>query len=61
MPKNMKLQPFFAVIAALVVPVAANAAVLIQHNGNTNPTTENFGLWPYNGGISTSALANDQG
>jgi hypothetical protein len=57
----MKLRSFFAVIVVLVVPAGVSAAVLIQHNGNTNPTTENFGLWPYNGGISTSALASDLG
>lgn len=40
-----------ALILLLGCPNRALADVIISHQGNTDPTTENFGLWPYNGGI----------
>src|SRR5262245_8762153 len=51
-----------AVVAiTLVLAGQAEAAFIVAHQGNTDPTTENFGLWPYNGGISTAPWANDLG
>jgi hypothetical protein len=37
------------------------ADLIAEHQGATDPTTEGFSLWPFNGGISTSALSNDMG
>ena len=34
-------------------PSQAHADVIIAHQVDTDPTTENFGLWPFNGGITT--------
>jgi hypothetical protein len=39
----------------------AKADLIASHQGATDPTTEGFGLWPFNGGISTSAISNDMG
>lgn len=50
--------PLLLMFAAFV---PAKAADIISHSSDTNPTTENFGLWPFNGGITTAPLANDQG
>ncbi len=36
-----------------------HAANIIQHVGSNDPLTEGFGFWPFNGGISTLALPND--
>jgi hypothetical protein len=58
----MKLFPqIAAMVAALGLAWEAKADLIISHQGNTDPTTENFGLWPFNGGITTSPLANDLG
>ncbi len=46
-------------LAMLALP--GKAAVIITHQGAADPTTENFGIWPFNGSSSFAALANDQG
>jgi hypothetical protein len=40
-------------------PSQAQADVIILHQADTDPTTENFGLWPYNGGITTMPVAGE--
>jgi hypothetical protein len=51
-----------AVLSALALMAAsASAQVIANYAANADPTTEGFGLWPYNGGIATTALSNDQG
>jgi hypothetical protein len=58
----MKLTPqIAAMVVALGLAWEAKAGVIISHQGDTDPTTENFGLWPFNGGMTTSPLANDLG
>src|SRR5262249_13305764 len=59
----MKLVQSIAAAMAIALGLAweAKASVIIIHQGDTDPTTENFGLWPFNGGITTSPLANDLG
>ncbi len=41
--------------------VEAQAATISGHLGDNDPTTEGFDLWPWNGGITTAALPNDNG
>jgi hypothetical protein len=50
-----------AVVVTLGLAWETKASDIVIHQGDTNPTTENFGLWPFNGGIATSPLANDLG
>jgi hypothetical protein len=59
--KRLIVSVVFSAVAwgGLAGPV--KAGVIISHQGDTDPTTENFGLWPFNGGIATAALANDNG
>jgi hypothetical protein len=63
--RNTPIKLVQSIAAAVVITLGlaweANAGALIMHQGNTDPTTENFGLWPFNGGITTSSLANDLG
>ena len=42
-------------------PRRAWADVIIYHQGDTDPATENFGLWPFNGEMATAPLADDNG
>jgi hypothetical protein len=54
----------FALAGLLLIfglPELGRADIVISAAGDTNPTTENFGLWPFNGGIATAALPNDLG
>jgi len=52
----------FSVFSALVLMARGGSAQVIAHYvASADPTTEGFGLWPYNGGITTAALPNDQG
>jgi len=50
-----------AMVIALGLAWDAKAGSIIIHQGDADPTTENFGLWPFNGGITTSPHANDLG
>lgn len=47
--------------AILLFPQNARSATIAAHAGDTSPTTENFGLWPFNGSISVAALPHDHG
>jgi len=49
------------VVMTLSLAGHAKAGGIISHQGNADPTTENFGLWPDNGGIATAPLTNDLG
>ena len=60
------MKRMFLSLAALVLILGglagqAKADVIIRHQGNADPTTENFGLFPFNNGIATAPLANDNG
>jgi hypothetical protein len=59
----MKLVQSIAVAMVITLGLAweAKAGPIIIHQGDVDPTTENFGLWPYNEGITTAPLANDLG
>jgi hypothetical protein len=48
-------------LAALSTTSARAGTIIIQHQGATNPTTEGFTLWPFNGGISSGGILNDMG
>ena len=39
----------------------AEAATIALHQGSSNPTSEGFGLFSFNGGISASPISNDMG
>jgi len=43
------------------VSVQPQAAPICAHVGNNDPITENFDYWPWNGGMTTTALADDNG
>ena len=51
------------VVSALIIfsRMARADDLTVGHQGAVAPTTEDFGFWPYNGGISTAALPNDGG
>ena len=53
------------ITAGLIVIIGlqaqAKADLIVRHGGATDPTTENFGRWPFNGSIATTPLANDLG
>ena len=42
-------------------PGQMKAEVIIRHQADTDPTTENFGRWPYNGGITARPVVDDDG
>jgi hypothetical protein len=48
-------------VFVLSTPVHAHADLIARHQGEADPTTESFSLWPFNGGISASPVANDMG
>jgi len=51
-----------ATLSALVLIAASTSAqVISQYVASADPTTEGFGLWPFNGGTATTPLPNDQG
>ena len=48
-------------VMTIGLEVSIPAATITQHLGSSDPLTEGFGFWPFNGGISTLALPNDNG
>ena len=40
---------------------SVHAALITQHLGSNDPLTEGFGFWPFNGGVATAAIPNDDG
>jgi hypothetical protein len=50
-----------ALVLLLTSGPGAWADVIIAHRGQTDPLTENFGPWLFNGGITTVPLPNDNG
>jgi len=47
-------------ICGCFATTTASAQVIAHYAANADPASEGFGLWPYNGTISTNALATDQ-
>ena len=47
------------VCAGLALPVSAT--VIITQQGPADPTSQGFGLWPFNGGIAAAAVPDDSG
>lgn len=48
-------------LIAPLLAAPASAQVIADYAADADPTTEGFGIWPTNGGISTNGLADDQG
>jgi hypothetical protein len=46
---------------ACLIPSLASAQILSHYVANAVPTPPAFGPWPFNGGIETTPLADDQG
>jgi hypothetical protein len=54
---------FIAMIAYAFAayPQMSRSAEIATHQGSSNPLSEGFGYWPYNGNISSAPLADDMG
>jgi len=66
MKYRISIMRFLQLIGAVLLTTfslfgQAQAAVISAHIGNNDPLTENFGLWPFNGGVTTTSLADDNG
>ncbi|HLH54140.1 MAG TPA: hypothetical protein VKY92_11060 [Verrucomicrobiae bacterium] len=65
--KTSRLAPGLFHMALLVATMGllpaleAKAQVISHFAAGAPPTAQGFGIWPYNGGIVTNALTNDQG
>jgi hypothetical protein len=59
----MRFARFALTVLVLILglPELGRASIIVSQTGDANPTTENFGLWPFNNGVVTAALPNDLG
>ncbi len=59
--KRTLLSVEVALVLTLGLAGSVYAAPISQHVGSSDPLTEGFGFWPFNGGVATAAIPNDGG
>jgi hypothetical protein len=59
--KRTLLSVEVALVLTIGLAGSVYAAPISQHVGSSDPLTEGFGFWPFNGGITTAAIPNDLG